>query len=142
VSIAGTKTLAISKDNSVTSLIKFSLIKNNYYFGCGMAPGRLGPCISKLCSVCAPECLSNPAVYFSYCAISSVNYSYDFIYLYGLKVGLLTAAWSMKASPSFVPAGMIYSKDSHFVYLFSQDSSNLFLSIIDNWTGSLLASEI
>jgi hypothetical protein len=46
VSIAGTKTLAISKDYSVTSLIKFSIIKNKYYFTCGVAPGRAGPCIS------------------------------------------------------------------------------------------------
>jgi hypothetical protein len=40
-----------------------------------------------------------------------------------------------------MPAGMIYSKTSPFLYYFSTDSTNLYLTIINNWVGSLVASE-
>ena len=48
----------------------------------------------------------------------------------------------MKASSTISPAGMIYSKVGKFLYFFSQDSSILYLTIINNWSGVLAASEI
>jgi hypothetical protein len=83
-----------------------------------------------------------PATYTSSCDVSAFFFRNDYIYLYGLKLGQLTAAWSIKASSSIVPAGMTYCKDAKFLYFFSHDLSNLFLSIINNWSGTLVASEI
>ena len=37
---------------------------------------------------------------------------------------------------------MILSKTSPFLYFFSQDSSNLYLTIINNWFGTIVGSEI
>lgn len=68
---------------------------------------------------------------------SSISTQSDFIYFFGIKSPYLTASWSLKASPNILPAGMIYSKNAHFLYFFSQDSANLFLTIINNWSGSL-----
>ena len=106
-----------------------------------MAPGNSGPCISTSYTVCAPECapalLCCGATYFSSCDTSSILTQSDFVYFFGIKSPYLTASWSLKASPNILPAGMIYSKNAHFLYFFSQDSANLFLTIINNWSGSL-----
>jgi hypothetical protein len=47
----------------------------------------------------------------------------------------------MRANTAYVPAGMIYSKTSPFLYFFSHDNTNLYLTVINNWIGSLVASE-
>jgi hypothetical protein len=40
-----------------------------------------------------------------------------------------------------IPAGTIYSNNGKFTYLFTHDTSNdLYLTIIDNWTGSQVGS--
>ena len=37
---------------------------------------------------------------------------------------------------------MIFSKTSPFLYFFTQDSSNLYLTIINNWLGTIVGSQI
>lgn len=90
-------------------------------------------------SVCSSFCTS--FFYSSFCDLSAQLYRNDYIYLYGIKPGYLTASWTFSTNPSYVPAGMIYSKNSPFLYYFTQDSSNLYLIIINNGLGSLVASE-
>lgn len=92
-------------------------------------------------SVCYPTC-SPPSYYSSFCDISAISSRNDYIYLYGVKFGQTIADWSLQASNSFEPGGMIYSVKAHFLYYFSHSSSSLYLTIVNNWTSSKAGSDI